>query len=77
MEKSYWKTDRIIDAELDRLQITLEAKYNKDDNDNDYSDSTEDEKDNLIDGSLRLQFILFSYFKNFTLIQIPSVGSFQ
>ena len=45
MEKSYWKTDRVIGPKLDRLQIALEAKYNKDDNDNDYSDSTEEEKD--------------------------------
>ena len=44
MEKSYWKTDRIIGTKLDRLQIALEAKYNKDNSDNDYSDSTEEEK---------------------------------
>ena len=45
VEKSYWKTDRIIGAKLDRLQIALEAKDNKYDNDRDYSDSTEEEKD--------------------------------
>ena len=44
MEKSYWKLNRIIGAKLDRLQIALEAKDNKDDNDSDYSDSTEEEK---------------------------------
>ena len=44
MEKSYWKTDRIIDAKLDKLQIALEAEDNKDVNDSDYSDSTEEEK---------------------------------
>ena len=44
MEKSSWKTDKIIDAKLDKLQITLEAEDNKDDNDSDYSDSTEEEK---------------------------------
>ena len=45
VEKSYWKTDRIKGAKLDRLQIASEAKDNKDDNDSDYSDSTEEEKD--------------------------------
>ena len=35
VEKSYWKTDRIIGAKLDRLLIALEAKDNKDDNDSD------------------------------------------
>ena len=43
VEKSYWKTDRIIGAKLDGLQIVLEAKDNKDDNDSNYSDSTEEE----------------------------------
>ena len=45
MEKSYWKTDSIISAKLYRLQIALEAEDNKDDNDSNYSDSTEDERD--------------------------------
>ena len=45
VEKSYWKTDRIIGAKLGRSQIALEAKDNKDDNDSDYIDSTEEEKD--------------------------------
>ena len=44
MEKSYWKTDRIIGAKLDRLQIALEAEENKDDSDSDHSDSAEEEK---------------------------------
>ena len=42
VEKSYWK---IIDAKLGRLQIALEAEDNKDDNDSEYSYSTEEEKD--------------------------------
>ena len=46
VEKSYWKTDRIIDAKLDKLQIALEVEGNKDDNDSEYSDSiNEEEKD--------------------------------
>ena len=45
MEKSYWKTDRMIDATLDKLQIALEVEDNKDDNDSEYSDSIEEEKD--------------------------------
>ena len=46
MEKSYWKTDRIIiDAKLHKLQIALEVEDNKDDNDSEYSDSIEEEKD--------------------------------
>ena len=45
VEKSYCITDRIIGAKLDRLQIALEVKDNKYDNDSDYSDSTEKEKD--------------------------------
>ena len=39
-----WKTDRIIDAKLDKFQITLEAEDNKD-YDSEYSDSIEEEKD--------------------------------
>ena len=45
MEKSYWKSDRIIGAKLDRLLIALEAEDNKDDDDSKYSNSTEEEKD--------------------------------
>ena len=45
VEKSSWKTDRIIGAKLDRLQIALEARDNKDENDRDCIDSTEEEKD--------------------------------
>ena len=45
MEESYWKTDRIIDEKLDKLQIALEVEDNKDDNDSEYSDSIEEEKD--------------------------------
>ena len=45
MEKSYWKTDRIIDAKLGKLQVALEVEEKKDDNDNEYSDSAEEEKD--------------------------------
>ena len=41
VEKSYWKTDRTMDTKLDKLQIALEVKDNKDDN----SDSTEEKKD--------------------------------
>ena len=44
MEKSYWKTDRIIDTKLDKLQIALEVEDNKDDN-IEYSDSTDEEID--------------------------------
>ena len=44
MEKSYWKTDRIIDTTLDKLQIALEVENNNDDN-NEYSYSAEEEKD--------------------------------
>ena len=60
MEKSYWKTDRIIGAKLDRLQIALEAEENKDDSDSEYIDSTEDEK---VEGSFALYFsFLFQEF---------------
>ena len=46
MEKPYWKIDRIIGAKLDRLEIALEAEdNNKDGNDSEYSDSTQEEKD--------------------------------
>ena len=45
MEKSCWKTDRIIDTKLDKLQIALEVEDNKDDNDSEYSDSIEEEND--------------------------------
>ena len=45
MGKSYWKTDRILGTKIDRLQIALEAEYNKDDNNSECSDSTEEEKD--------------------------------
>ena len=44
VEKSYWKTDRITDTMLDKLQITLEVEDSKDDN-SEYSDSTEEEID--------------------------------
>ena len=44
MEKSYWKTDRIIEPKFDKLQIASEAEDNNDDN-SEYSDSTEEEKD--------------------------------
>ena len=44
VEKSYWKTDRIIDTTLDKLQIALEVENNKDDN-SEYSYSAEEEKD--------------------------------
>ena len=39
------KSDRIIDAKLDKLQVALDVEDNKDDNDNEYSDSIEEEKD--------------------------------
>ena len=39
VEKSYLKTDRIIDAKSDKLQIALEVRDNKDDNNSEYSDS--------------------------------------
>ena len=55
MEKSYWKTDRIIGAKLDKIQIALEVEDNKDNdnndnnnnnnNDNEHSDFMEEEKD--------------------------------
>ena len=45
VEKSYWKTDRIIDAKLDKFQLASEVEDNKDDNDSEYSDSIEEEKD--------------------------------
>ena len=45
MEKLYWKTDRIIDAKLGKLQVASEVEDKKDDNDNEYSDSTEEEKE--------------------------------
>ena len=32
VEKSFWKTDRIIDTTLDKLQIALEVEDNNDDN---------------------------------------------
>ena len=40
-EKSYWKTDRTIDTKLDKLQIALKVKGNKDDN-SEYRYSTEE-----------------------------------
>ena len=43
--ENYWKTDRIIGAKLDRLQIALEAEENKYDNDSKYSYSTEEGND--------------------------------
>ena len=43
-DKSYWKTDRIIDAKLDKLKIALEVEDNRDDS-SEYSDSTEEVKD--------------------------------
>ena len=45
VEKSYWKTDRVIDAKLEKLQIPFDAEDNKDDNNGEYSDSVEEEKD--------------------------------
>ena len=60
VEKSYWKTDRIIGAKLDRLQIALGAEDNKDDSDSEDIDSTEDEK---VQGSLASYFsFLFQEF---------------
>ena len=54
VEKSDWKTDRIIGAKLDRLQIiALEAEDNKDDSDSEYSDSTEEEK---VEGCFEIYF---------------------
>ena len=44
LEKSYWKTDRIIDTKLGKLQIALKVEDNKDNN-SECSDSTEKEKD--------------------------------
>ena len=44
MEKSYWKTDRIIDEKLDKFQIASEVEDNKDHNDSEYSGSIEEEK---------------------------------
>ena len=57
MEKSYWKTGRTIDTELDKLQTALEVKDNKDDN----SDSTERRKMSKWFIQVVFQFILFSY----------------
>ena len=45
MDKSYWKTDKIIRTKLGRLQIALEAEDNKDNENSKSSDSTEEEKD--------------------------------
>ena len=56
MEKSYWKTDRITDAKLDKFQIALED--NKDDNGSEYLT-----RKKLIDGLFRLFSNLF-YFPN-------------
>ena len=60
VEKSYWRTDRIIGSKLDKLQIALEAEDNKDNSDSEYIDSTEDEK---VEGSFALYFsFLFQEF---------------
>ena len=60
VEKSYWKTDRIIDAKLDKLQVALEAEDNKDNSDSEYIDSTENEK---VEGGFALYFsFLFQEF---------------
>ena len=47
MEKPHWKTDRIIGTKLDRYAIPKinMLHNNKDDNDSEYSNSTEEEKD--------------------------------
>ena len=55
MERSYWKTDRVIDAKLDKFQIALED--NKDDNGSEYSKR---EKMNRRFIQVVFQFILFS-----------------
>ena len=61
MEKSYWKTDRTIDTKLDKLQTALEVEDNKDDN-SEYSDSTEEEKDEqtVYSGCFLISFIVSS-----------------
>ena len=41
VEKSYWKIERTIDTNLDKLRIALEVEDSKDDN-SEYSDSTEE-----------------------------------
>ena len=76
MEKSYWKTDRTIDTKLDKLRIVLEVEDNKDDN-SEYSDSTEEEKDEqmVYSGCFPIYFIF--YLKNFAVIQILSLDYLQ
>ena len=69
MEKSYWKTDRITGAKLDRLQIALRTSTIM------IANTVTQLKRRKL--KVVLQFILFSYFKNFTVIQIPSLGSLQ
>ena len=44
VEKSCWKTNRTIDTKIDKFQIALEVEDNKDYS-SEYSDSTEEEKD--------------------------------
>ena len=40
LEESYWKTDRIVDAKLDKLEIALDV------NDNDESEFSESDEKN-------------------------------
>ena len=69
------KTDRIIYAKLDKLQIALEVEDKKDDNYSEYSDSLKRRKMNRRFIQVVFQFILFFQFRNFTIIQILSLGS--
>ena len=63
VKKSYWKTDRTIDTKLNKLRIALEVEDNKDDN-SEYSDSTEEKKDEcnrlVCSGCFPIYFIFLS-----------------
>ena len=58
MEKSYWKTDRIIGAKLDRLNIALTTNTIM----IEYSDSTEEEK---VESCLAIYFLILRILLSF------------
>ena len=76
MEKSYWKTDRTTDTKLDKLQIALEVEDIKGDKANTVT-QLKRRKVNRRFIQVVSQFILLSCLKNFTIIQILSLGSQQ
>ena len=69
VEKSYWKTDRAVDTKLDKLQLRTTRTT--------IANTVTQLKMNRRFIQVDFQFTLFSYLKNFTIIQIHSLCTRQ